>query len=130
MITDHIAALLEEQGHGTIGTDLFSDHLPEDPDDAVIVTTSGGGPPEWVHNKAIVNTEMPHFQVAVRSASITTAKQKAHAIYDDLQVIRNSIVDGVFFQRMMPLQSPFPIERDEKNRWIWGCNFIVEKEVG
>jgi|OpeIllAssembly_1097287.scaffolds.fasta_scaffold545144_2 hypothetical protein len=130
MICEHIAAYLQSIGHGTLGVNMFIDNLPETPDDVVLVTTSGGFAPEFVHNKPGVNTEMPTFQIATRSRSIPSAKSKSHAIYNDLQLIGNMMVDGIFFQRLTPMQTPFSIERDDKDRWIWGCNYVAEKEPG
>lgn len=130
MICEHVAAYLQGLGHGVLGTSLFKDHLPEDPDDIVLITTSGGFAPTFVHDRSGVSTEMPTFQIAVRSASIFTAKTKSYQIYNDLQRVGNIMVDGIFFQRIVPLQTPFSIDRDERNRWIWGCNYIAEKEPG
>lgn len=130
MICEHIAAYLQTLGHGTLGVNLFIDVLPEAPDDVIVVTSSGGFAPSFVQDKRGINTEMPTFQVATRSRSVPSAKAKSHAIYLDLQKLDNVIVDGVFFQRLSPMQPPFAIERDDNNRWIWGCNYVAEKELG
>jgi hypothetical protein len=130
MITEHIGQLLAQQGHGTLAVDLFIDSRPDTPDTCVALTTTGGQTPTWVHDSAAVSTELPTFQVLARSKSTTAARDKVHAIYAYLQTLGNSMINGVFFQRLVPLQTPFNMGRDGNNRWLWVVNFIAEKERG
>jgi hypothetical protein len=130
MITEHVVQYLDDMGFGTSAVDLFADNMPPNPHDAVVIQTTGGFSPTFVHDSPGVHTELPTVQVVCRSKSIVSAKAKCFAIYAALSMIRNQQVDGVFVQRMVPMQSPFPLGRDDNDRWQWVVNFMAQKETG
>lgn len=63
-LTDDIAEYLAAQGIGTVGTDIFVDHLPDLPDSCVAVMQTGGQQPS-----IYLPTKRPTFQVIVRNAT-------------------------------------------------------------
>jgi hypothetical protein len=129
MLIEELGTYLQGLGHGTLGTDLFLYQLPDTPDTCVAIREYAGAEPEFVHDQATPNMIRPRFQMVVRGPVIPDVMLKASQVWSSLVTINNTTIDGTFYQRLVPLQSPFLIERDENNRWVAGANFEAMKEV-
>jgi hypothetical protein len=130
MLVEAIANLLQAEGHGTKGTDLYLYGLHDEPDEQVALREYEGGSVEFTQNTTVPYEADVRFQVVCRADTIAAAKAKAQAVWLTLSAQRNTVLDGIYYQRVLPLQAPFLIERDENNRWIVGCNYTARKEVG
>jgi len=128
MLLSEITQLLELNGIGVRGTDLFAGEIPAHAPPTVIgLLETGGGPPQFVHNQNQRLTEAPSFQVLVRSVDYETARQKCEAIVRAL-TLRNQILSGVRYLSILPVQSPIDLGRDGNERHKVSCNFEVIKE--
>jgi hypothetical protein len=91
-------------------------------------------PPVRTQNEGAVpssaqGAEMPRFQLIVRSTDYETGRNLIQSIWNVLDAIVNRDVNGTFYQRCAALQSPFMLERDDNDRWIFVANFQVSKVV-
>lgn len=111
------------------GTNLFIGSLPDSPDAVAVLYPAPGLPPREIHNRPGVAQERPGLQVVVRSApnGWADAEARAYAIYRLLQVSNATLGSG-FYQRLMPMGSPFLRERDANRRAVIAVNFIAIRE--
>ena len=127
---EEIGAYLEAAGIGTQGTDLFLNGLPPDPDAAVAIQEYGGEAPVFVHGTAGVSEERRRFQMTARAATVAAAMSQAQAGHALLCAIRNQALGGTtWYVGIYPLQSPWPLGKDENGRARVVCNYRVEKAV-
>lgn len=121
MILEDLAAHLEglslasRPSQGGAG-DLFLSRLPETPDAAVALYQTAGGPPEYAQEIAGPTVERPHVQVVVRAVAYSAAASRARAIFDALAAVLNATLGSTRVLKLTPLQSPFLLRRDEKDR--------------
>ncbi len=130
-LLEEIGDALEADGHGTQGTDIFIGDTPQtSPDNAVSVLETSGLAPLFAHNISGVNVEQPTFQVYTRNGSYSAARQKAEDIYQFLNQQVNVTLGGIRYPRIVALQAPFSIGRDDNHRSQIVCNFAVRKGLG
>lgn len=118
MLIRDIALLLQSEGVGTLGTDIFLGMRPDQPDDLVAIFDTGGFPAEL---------EIPDLcrtvQVTVRGKSYATAHGRIWQVYhlldrpDDRLVIANG-------RKMIAraMQPPTLLDRDATNRVMFVFN--------
>lgn len=132
MIVKTLALYLQSQGLGTTTQDMFIEYLPDAPDNAVCLYTTGGfNPPD----SAVLGYDTPTLQVRTRNTSAEAAHTKAMNIYATLQGIANTTLDvngipstsGVFFVSIQALQtSPVILGRDSAQRYEYTQNYACE----
>ena len=76
LITRNLAGMLQNAGLGTVATDIFVEKLTTTPDNAIMVMTNGGQPPDVYLDTMYINVEF-----WVRDKSTKTAGDKLDAIY-------------------------------------------------
>jgi hypothetical protein len=87
----------------------------------VTVTETGGVAPLRLHTGGIANVaaviRQPSFQIVARSIDYVQAANKAEQAYVALQ-FENTLVEGVFWIRVIPLSEPFtlPVDANGRNR--------------
>ena len=123
MIRD-IAQILQNNGIGTLGADIFLGQLPASPDNVVAVFEYAGEPPD-LHS----NVEYPGLQVLARNKSYDTGRQKIEQAKNILHGLTETVINGHRYLLIQAKQSPAFLERDENNRAVFVCNFRVIKEV-
>ena len=103
--------------------------MPDAPDVVAVLYPAPGLPPTEIHNRAGVAQEQPGLQVVVRSSpnGWADAEARAYAIYRLLQVSNATLGSG-FYQRLMPMGSPFLRERDANRRAVIACNYLARHE--
>lgn len=119
MIRD-IAQILQSNGIGTIGADIYLGQLPASPDNVVAVFEYGGEPPD-LH----ANIEYPGLQVMVRNKRYDAGRQKIEQARNVLHGLAETVVNGHRYLLIRANQSPAFLQRDENNRAIFVCNFRV-----
>lgn len=129
-----MTSVIQTAGLATFGTDMFSGGLPPDPIECCALIEYGGEPPMRKQNDGAAHSsaqggERPRFQLLVRSADYETGRNFIQQIWDELDGIVNETIGGIFYQRVAAIQSPFMLERDESDRWIFAVNFTATKEV-
>lgn len=112
------------------GGDCFPEHLPDDPDEAVQVLSTGGNATPaaatWGYNE-------PTVQLLVRGGADDPEGPllRAEALYSDLQGLRYVTIDPggedeVFVVVASSLQTaPVNIGTDEKGRYRFSLNFAL-----
>ena len=117
-----IAEHIEDAGHGTVATDMFVGFMPDSPDNCVVVTQTGGTPPE-----VTVDLEYPGVQVRVRNTSQATGKALMNTIYKLLHQVTNTTIEARLYHSILATQSPSYLGKDQKNRALFVCNFKIVK---
>lgn len=114
---DELALFLESQGIGTVGVDIFRHRLPENPDKAMVLTPYGGSLGPRVHDEASTAFRIDRFQARFRGHNRAAATSFANAAYDVLW-LNNAILGTRIVVKSEPLQPPFDMPEDERNRAI------------
>lgn len=124
---NELAEYLEDEGVGTVGTDIFAGQIPEQVASAIVITQYPGKPPELTCGSTGWNLEIPRLQVRCRNTDEATALSKANACGDALTKIANQTIESVYYRSVMLVQSPGLLYRDENNRPNYGFNIEAEK---
>ena len=119
-----IAEYLEDLGHGTVGTDIFVGWMPDSPDNCIVVTATGGQPPEMC-----VELESPGFQVRVRNTSSSAGWTAANNILDDLHDLTNTTIESRMYHYIKAQQSVNRLGKDGQDRSLFSINFIAFKTI-
>lgn len=123
-----ILSYLETNGVGEIGTDLFRGTLPDEPDNCIMVIATGGEAP---------STYLPirtrSIQITTRGASYEWAEDKIKDIYYFLHHLGDEasfvLSGGSDIMDVRAMQEPTNIGKDESNRSIFTCNFLIKTRV-
>jgi len=114
----------------TLGTNLFLGREPADPDTCVTLYESAGrAPADMMGDGTAPALARPGVQARVRAASYSTATSLADDVWQALSKISNDTLSGTVYQRVQALQSPFGLERDDRDRMIFVANFAVDRNV-
>ena len=113
----------------TIGTNLFLNAFPDEPNRATSLVEYGGSAPVHVFSGDLPSFENPRIAVTCRSTSSVTARADAGAAWVELQRIANESLSGKSYLRCVPVQSPFLLGRDEQNRPSFRFNLDVMRRT-
>lgn len=120
MVSEDMAKHLAGKGLGTLGTNIGPE-MPNLPDDFLAVREYAGRPPE--HSKgAGPHVRRPRFQVTARSKNQKAAMLRAEAAYSALSGL-SGVVNGTAYAKVVALQDPFPVGRDDAGRERVVCNY-------
>lgn len=122
MLIRDIAQILQTNGIGVLGTDIFLGQLPASPDNVVAVFEYAGEPPD-LHWPG----EYPGLQILVRNKSYEAGRQKIEQVKNILHGLAETVVNNHRYLLIRANQSPAFLQRDENNRAIFVCNFRVIK---
>lgn len=125
---DQVASYIDANTALVLGTDLFKGYLPDLPDTCVAVYETAGPAPRETLTLTLV--ERPNLQVVSRSVDYPGARVNAQNVWNLLHQVVDETLSGVRYLRMVPLQSPFYLGRDESLRVKFAFNMTVEKELG
>lgn len=124
-----ITAYLADAGLGTLGVDLFTDDMPADPDDLVVLYEYPGMESIWTRGTIFPALERPRLQLNVRGTSYPAVAAKTDAIHTELLGVANLIINGVQYGHIRHLQDGWLKTRDERGRHLWQRNYQVIREV-
>ena len=116
---------------GSTGVPIFLGQLPaEQPDRAVALYESGGLPPMRTMGSTGtgVDHEQPSIQVLNRAPGYAQARADARTIYGVLSAVKNSTLTSVLYVDVIPVQTPFDLPQDSRDRQVFSCNYTVQKE--
>jgi len=119
-----IGGILQANGIGVLGTDIFLGQLPASPDNVVAIFEYAGEPPD-LHWPG----EYPGLQILVRNKSYDAGRQKIEQAKNVLHGLTETVINLHRYLLVRANQSPAFLQRDENNRAIFVCNFRVIKEV-
>ena len=132
---EEIATRLEAQGvidRSPTGN-LFLGILPDEPDEASAVYEYGGRSPQYTQDSTGPAWEYARVHVVSRGpkpptpAGYKVVRQKIREIYDSLASVTNLTIDGVQYLAIRPIQEPFDLERDDKQRVVFAFNVEIWK---
>jgi len=135
MLLPDIGDFLSTGGLGlTTGTNLFLGRMPALPITASAVYETGGQ--ATVHafgatagSAAVM--ERPRFQVVVRSSGgYAAARSTMQGIFTRLDGARDQTINGIRYDWIASVQSPFFLKTDENDHSLIAVNFDVSKRVG
>jgi hypothetical protein len=96
-------------GGAYIGADAV---IPDSEGPHVSIIETAGVGVEFVQDVAGASMEMPGAQIVVRAADYVTARTLAKRLHDELILVRNRTIGGVWYRQIRVLQLPFGIGRD------------------
>jgi len=119
-----VANYLENQGIGTVNTDIFIGHIrpasQHVPVNSIFVQNTGGRPPQrFLRTKTEIR--YPSVQVLVRWSSYEAGQAKAEAIYDALE---SASISG-YLDIVADQSAPLYLGLDENNNYGWSLNFTL-----
>jgi len=105
LLIDQLAAYLQTQGQGTVGTTIFKAKRPPSPVACVTIYATGGYPPDRYNSR-----EHPTLQIVARAATPQASLQKAYAVYALLHNKQHlNLGSGIFALTIQAIQSPASI---------------------
>ena len=108
-------------GLGTVGTNVFKQNLPDQPDTAICIYDSGGGPPALT---GADDTDTPSWQIISRSLDPSTAMTNLQTIFRGLHGMTETTIYSLHVKLLWALQSnPVNLGRDAKQRFEFVMNF-------
>jgi len=136
MLEDDIGQRLEDEGFGTVGTDIFLGHEPETPDDCIIVNEYSGQSSirASASNPGEALAERPRFQIVVRNISKETARTTLNSIFKKLDHYAGTI-NSVVYHYIHALDTARVLKRDKSTtsslstRTYVSQNYQVIKDV-
>lgn len=130
MLLNEVGTFLQSAGYGTLGTSLFLSFLPDSPDSATVVYESpASSPPVEILGPNLPPIERPRIQVVVRNADYQAGRSTADAIWKSLAAVMDQTLSGVYYHRIEPMGSPFPLKRDDIQREYLAMNLQVWKAL-
>ena len=113
----------------TLGTNLFLGRLPETPDTCVGVIQTAGVAPTDTFGTSFPPLETQGLQTLVRATTYATAEALAVDIMKSLASVDNQTLTSTLYLKIEAQQSPFALERDNQERLVMSCNFLVTKTL-
>jgi hypothetical protein len=128
MLLDDISDLLTT---GSITTQIYKSFMPEQPDDAFVLTeTAGLGP---IHAMAgspgQAPIEVAGLQVIRRSASYETARTAMQDVMNLLDGLSERTINATRYSYVEATQVPFSLGRDDSERSMLAVNFLAYKDL-
>lgn len=136
-VLDEVLAYLIAQGLGTskvtTGSYLMvKNKMPPRPDEVGCVYETGGNPSELKFGSATILHELPVIQVVFRGGSedYDSPREKSKTAFEKMVAIgtQTAMSGSIIYLLVQPVQSPFPLDKDEKLRYRIACNFSIRKE--
>jgi len=117
-----LADYIEANTSLVVDTDLYIGEEPHDsPDECVTLLTSPGS------TRTESGMDVQALQVLANGKSFIAAEDLAQTVHDLLANKPGfSGLDDVFYCEV--LNSPFPVGRDGRSRYVFSSNFIIRKE--
>lgn len=103
------------------GTNLGVGRLPTNPDTLYAILPYPGRPNERTHSGGA--RRFARFQVVCRNPDPEAADEMAEAVYRRLAGFLQTDIGGITYERIIPLQEPFPLNTDPMARANVGCNY-------
>lgn len=122
MLVD-ISTFLATKKVGTVGVDIFSGLMPDQPDSCIALFEYAGSPPDlhWAG-------EYPGLQVRVRNKSYAAARAKIGEVMTALHGLHEQTLSGTRYLLIKARGSPEVLKRDASNRVEFFVNFEIMKE--
>jgi len=132
MLTDvgtYLAAASISTQDLTLGTNLFLGRIPESPDTCVALIQTSGVAPTNTFGTSYPPLENQGLQTITRAASYATAEALAVDVMKSLASVENATLTSTLYLKIEAQQSPFALQRDDQERLLMSCNFLVAKAL-
>lgn len=123
-----VARRLADEGFGTVTGNtptITANTYPETPNDIVAVHATTGFDPEETFGGT--DQYVYNLSVLVRGSTQSAVATKAMDIWRFLHRFKG-VIEGVNVKVIWARSMPFPLGRDENNRWQWSCNYVYRRE--
>ena len=128
MLLDDISDLLSTGG---VTTSIYKGFMPEQPNDAFILTETGGRGP--IHAMASgpgeAKLEIAGLQVIRRSPSYQTARDGMQTVMDLLDGLTERTINSTRYSYVEAQQTPMSLGRDKSERSMLSVNFLAWKDL-
>lgn len=122
-----LATLLQTEGVGTIGTNIFMSERPDNPDDLIALTDYQGEASRLHGPTNIPADERISVQVMTRSYSYETAKALAESAYTVLHFRHATLQSGRDYAWSKANQRPAYVGVDDKDRKLVSFNLRLRR---
>jgi hypothetical protein len=128
VILDDLADYLSTSG---VTTPIFRGFMPEKPNEAIQLLETGGQAPRRAMGPGPGNAveEVAGLQVIRRSPVYQRARIEMNVIWKLLDGLGDYTQGTTRYRWIEARQSPFPLGRDESDRTLIACNFLVAKHL-
>jgi len=119
-----IAQILQNDGVGTFGTDIFISKEPESPDNTITIYKTGGLPDNTL-KFGNYTQEIHNFQVRVRNNNYQSAHTTMNSVRLSIEKGIKTLTDsgGTDYLKIQMVSLPIDLSRDTTNRCIITANF-------
>lgn len=117
-VITEIADYLEDEGVGTLGTNLFYSYMPENINTGISVLDTGGMTPD-----PYLPTHEPTFQIFIRATSYDAGKALLESVRDALHRLTNTTLGSTHYYFILAMSEGGHIGRDETGRDEFSINF-------
>lgn len=123
-LIEEVGTFLDSQStRFALGTNLYLNYLPDEPNTAAAIFETPGGAPNYVFEGDLPAWENARVQVVCRSTSSTRARANMQDAWVQLQEVANETLSSRSWMRISAAQSPFLLRRDERGRPVFAANF-------
>lgn len=123
-MTDDIADYLDTLGVGVVGTNIFTDQMPETGGVTVMSISVSRGE----ETDKLVNIEFPNLQIRTRALDAEEAKQFLYLATNALHGIGDITIGADRYLYIATTMPPQYMGLDGNNRFHYVANFRVVKE--
>ena len=119
-----IAQILQNDGVGTFGTDIFISKEPESPDNTITIYKTGGLPDNTL-KVGNYTQEIHNFQVRVRNNNYQVGHTTMNSVRASIEKGIKTLTDsgGTDYLKIQMVSLPIDLIRDTTNRCIITANF-------
>jgi Bacteriophage minor capsid protein len=109
---------------------ILKGSMPASPSRVLVVRPYGGPPSDLGFGVDGIQFEYPGLQMVSRGEpnDYVEPLQRLERAYQAGAKVQARTLSGTYHLLWSPQQPPFPLDKDENGRFIFVCNFIVQKE--
>lgn len=122
-----LAQLLEDEGVGTVGTNIFMSERPDAPDDCLTISDYSGEGNRLHGNTNVPADERFSVQVMARSKSYVTAWSLAESAFTAISFRHKTLNSGRRYAWSRANQSPAYIGIDQNDRKLVTFNVMLRR---
>lgn len=117
-LIEAVGTYLQNQAHGTLGTNIFLGIMPTSPDVCTAVYENAGGAPVETMGAAGIAVDVVQLQVIVRTAKddYMAGRDKAKDIRTLLSAVTGQTLSGISVLRISPESWILPMGTDNLDR--------------
>lgn len=111
----------------TLGTDLFTGRMPDQPADCVVVYDIPGGAPMLTFKKTTSNYYYSSVSVRIRNTSYESGWSQMFDILAFLHASSEDVIGGTYYALIRAMNDPQVLHWDDNDRVLMFVNFEVQR---